>query len=281
MRNMKSFIKSAIFKPVLGAALLAAGFGLAMPASASESAAEAKQISWSFAGLFGTYDESQLQRGFQVFKEVCAGCHGAKLISFRNLAEEGGPGYSEDQVKALAATYTIADADAPDGERPGTPADRWPSPFTDQEAVDSFGIVPPDFSVLAKARSIHMGFPFWVFNYFTGYQEGGPDYIYNLLTSYEESPHGVEVPDGKYYYGYPGAALAMPPPLSDGLVDYQGSAPETVKQYAEDVSAFMMWMADPHLVARKEIGFRVLIFLFLFAGFMYLVKRKLFSNVAH
>lgn len=278
---MKSFIKSAVIKPVLGAVLVVAGLGLSMPAMASETTATPKQGNWTFAGLFGTYDENQLQRGFQVFKEVCAGCHGAKLIAFRTLAEEGGPGYSEDQVKALAATYTIADPEAADGERPGIPADRWPSPFTTQEAIDTFGIEPPDFSVLAKARSIHQPFPYWVFNYFTAYQEGGPDFIYSLLTSYEENPHGVEVPDGKYYYGYPGAALSMPPPLSDGLVDYEGDAPETVDQYAQDVAAFMMWMADPHMVERKATGFRVLIFLFLFAGFMYLVKRKLFSNVAH
>jgi len=166
------------------------------------------------------------------------------------------------------------------------PADRWPSPFaTEQDARDANGgALPPDFSVIAKARGIHKPFPFWVFNYITAYQEGGPDYIYNLLTNYhDEAPEGVSIPDGKFYNAFfTGNAISMPPPLSDGLVTYEDpNVPQTVDQYAEDVSAFLMWVADPHLVSRKELGFKVLIVLALFAGLMYLVKRKVWSSVPH
>lgn len=268
-------------------ALAIAGVMAMSPAHAAEGGGhEAELQSWSFAGLFGTYDKHQLQRGFQVFREVCANCHGANLIAFRTLAEEGGPEFSEAQVKALAAEYTIIDPDAVDGERPAVPADRWPSPFeTEQDARDANnGAYPPDFSVLAKARGIHQKFPFWAFNYFTGYQEGGPDYIYNLLVSYEDAPHGVEVGEGQAYNAYLGSGLSMAPPLDDELITYEGEGndvPLTVEQYAKDVSAFMMWMAEPHLVSRKQMGFRALIFLILFAGLMYLVKKKLWADVKH
>lgn len=279
MMKASKLFKGAIFGATLG---LLAG---AMPALSGEHGGkEAEVQSWTFAGLFGTYDVNQLQRGFQVFREVCSGCHSARLLAFRNLSEEGGPSFSEDQVKALAAEYTITDPELEEGERPAVPADRWPDPFaTELDAkASNGGIVPPDFSVLAKGRGIKQKFPYWAFNYFTAYQEGGPDFIYNLLVNFEDAPHGVDVPDGKYWNSFLGTAIAMPPPLFDGAVDYQGdSVPETVDQYSRDVAAFMMWMADPHLASRKQAGFRVLTFLFLFAGLMYLVKRKLWSDVAH
>ena len=269
-------------KTILAALALCGLF--AVPAQANEaSGVEPKFLPWSFSGLFGTYDVNQLQRGFQVFKEVCSSCHSANLLAFRNLSEEGGPHYSEEQVKALAATYTIADPEAEGGERPGIPADRWPSPFaTTQDAVDAFGVAPPDFSVLAKARSVARPGIGWVLNYFIAYQEGGPDYIYNLLTNYAEAPHDVTVGDGQYYNAFTGAVLAMAPPLTDELVSYEDeSVPQTVEQYATDVAAYMMWMAEPHLASRKELGFKVLIILSAFAVLMYLTKRKLWSNVPH
>lgn len=259
-------------------------FSIALGGSAALAAEEgghAELQSWSFGGLFGTYDEHQLQRGFQIFREVCANCHGANLIAFRNLSEHGGPGFSEEQVKALAATYMIADPDAEGGRRAGVAADRWPSPFdTEQDARDANGgALPPDFSVLAKARGIHQDFPFWAFNYFTAYQEGGADYIYNLLTNYHEATEGVEVPPGQYYNAFMGGTLAMAPPLEDGFVTYEGEgAPETLDQYSKDISAFMMWMADPHLAERKATGFRVLIILIVLAGLMYMVKRRIWAN---
>ncbi|VAW23254.1 Ubiquinol-cytochrome C reductase, cytochrome C1 subunit [hydrothermal vent metagenome] len=270
----------------LKAVLLAWTLGLSVaPAALAEAnKVPAVQQNWSFSGVFGTYDTNQLQRGFQVFKEVCAACHSANQLAFRNLSEPGGPSFPVDQVKAMAAEYFVRDPDAPDGERPATLADRWPSPYaTEKEARDAEGgALPPDFSVLAKARGIKQAFPFWVFNYFTPYQEGGADYIYNLMLNFTDPPKDAEVMDGQSYNAFFGGGLAMPPPLSDGIVEYQDpNVPQTVDQYAKDVSAFMYWLSDPHLETRKQIGFRVLIFLVVFAGLMYMVKRRLWSDVAH
>jgi ubiquinol-cytochrome c reductase cytochrome c1 subunit len=301
-------------KTILGALLVAAAFAVpvaaqetttpaaepavAEPAAAEPAAAEAsshatpqiEKQNWTFGGVFGTFDEHQLQRGFQVFREICASCHSARLLAFRNLSEEGGPGFSEAQVKALAATYEIADPDAEAGKRPGIAADHWPSPFAnDRDARDANGgALPPDLSVIAKARGTTQPFPWWILNYFTAYSEGGPDYIHALLNGYhEEAPAGFELPEGKYYNEvFPGHSIGMPPPLQDGLVTYETGAngetvPATVEQYSQDVSAFLMWVAEPHLVDRKETGFKVMAFLFLFAVLMYLVKRKLWSRVEH
>jgi len=281
-----------MFKNKFIAAAFAALVGLsAIPASAAEGdTPHIEKQSWSFAGIFGTYDQNQLQRGFQVFHEICANCHGARLMSFRNLAEPGGPEFSEAQVKALAAEYEVADPTVDGGTRPAVAADRWPSPFAnEQDARDANGgALPPDFSVLAKARGVHDAFPFWVFNYFTGYQEGGPDYIHALLNGYhDEAPEGFDLPDGKYYNDYfPGHAIGMAPPLSEGSVSYTPgedgvTVPETLEQYSEDVSAFMMWLAEPHLISRKQTGFSVLLFLVLFAGLMYATKRKIWSGIEH
>ena len=265
--------------------------GAAAPAAATPVVIPESEVEtqpWSFAGIFGRYDQNQLRRGFQVFKEVCSNCHSAHLFTFRNLEEDGGPAYSDAQVKALAATYTIADPSAPGGKRAGLPSDNWPAPFaTEQDARDANGgALPPDWSVLAKARGAKRAFPWWVFDYFTTYQEGGPDYIHALLNGYhDQPPAGFTLPPGKYYNDYfPSHSIGMPPPLSDGLVKYAPgpdgkTVPETVDQYSRDVAAFMMWLAEPGLDARKEAGFRVLIFLFLFAGLMWMVKRRLWSNV--
>lgn len=275
------------FSKIISAVLLAASTlsaGSAVAAGPSNGPDPVLQ-DWSFSGVFGKYDPAQLQRGFQVFQEVCSSCHSADLFAFRMLSKKGGTEYTEDQVKAIAAEYTVIDLEIEDGERPAIPADTWPNPFpTPLDAAGANnGVVPPDFSVLAKARNVPQKFPNWIGNYFTAYQEGGADYIYNLLVGYhEEPPHGVELGDGQYYNDhFPGHKISMGPPLSDELVDYEGSAPETVDQYAKDISAFMMWLAEPDMTARKELGFRVLLFLFLLTGMMYLVKRRLWSNVDH
>jgi len=278
---------------IIAAAALVAAIGMA-PAQAAEGGAHVERQSWSFGGIFGTYDTNQLQRGFQVFREVCASCHGANLLAFRNLMEPGGPEFSEAQVRALAAEYEVADATAEGGVRPAVPADRWPSPFANaQEAADANGgSVPPDLSVIAKARGVTDPFPTWIFNYFTAYQEGGSDYLHALLTGYHDevpatAPEGFELPEGKFYNDYfPGHAIAMGPPLADGSIDYAdaengASAPETLDQYATDVAAYLMWVADPHLVSRKQTGFIVLVFLVLFAGLMYGTKRKLWAGIEH
>jgi ubiquinol-cytochrome c reductase cytochrome c1 subunit len=267
--------------------------GLATPALAQEGSHATPHIekeSWSFGGIFGTYDTHQLQRGFQVFREVCSSCHSANLLAFRNLSEPGGPSFSEDQVKALAAEYEVADATAEGGVRAGVAADRWPNPFgSPQDAMDANGgIVPPDFSVLAKARGVKEDFPWWATNYFTGYSEGGPDYIHALLNGYhEEAPADFDLPDGKYYNDYfPGHAIGMAPPLFDGQVTYEVgegevAVPETLEQYSHDVAAFMMWLAEPHLVSRKQTGFVVLLFLVLFAGLMWATKRRIWAGIEH
>ncbi|WP_332700651.1 cytochrome c1 [Devosia sp.] len=276
-------------KTILAALALLAG--IAAPALAQDhSTPHIEKQGWSFAGIFGTYDQNQLQRGFQVYREVCSSCHGARLIAFRNLAEAGGPGFSEEQVKALATEYEVADAAAEGGVRTAVPADRWPSPFaTERDARDANGgALPPDFSVLAKARGVTDAFPFWVFNYFTGYSEGGPDYIHALLNGYhDEAPEEFELAEGKYYNDFfPGHAIGMAPPLQDGLITYavaegETEVPLTVEQYATDVAAFMMWMAEPHLAGRKQTGFVVLLFLVVFAGLMYATKRKIWAGIEH
>lgn len=282
--------KNILVALVIATGLAGAGAGAAM---AQEDALPVPQQHWTFSGPFGTFDRNQLRRGFQVFKEVCSNCHSANLFTFRNLEEEGGPQYSDAQVKALAATYTIKDPSAKGGSRPGIPSDYWPSPFpTEQDARDANGgALPPDFSVLAKARSVHQGFPFWVFNYFTTYQEGGADYIHAILTGFHDKPPAgltnadgtpFALPAGKYYNDYfPGHAISMPPPLSDGLVKYLGDGtpvPQTVDQYARDVATFMTWLSDPEMVPRKSAGLRVLSFLIVFAVMMWFVKQRIWRN---
>jgi len=245
-----------------------------------------KEESWSFAGPFGTYDKGQLQRGLKVYKEVCAACHSMNMVPFRTME---GLGYSEAQVKALAAEYTVQDGpnDAGDMfERPGLPSDHFPSPFANPQAAaaSNNGAAPPDFSLIAKARGATRGFPTFVFDIFTQYAEGGPDYIHSLLTGYDEQPPaGMEIAEGTHYNPYfmNGKSLAMAKPLSDGQVTYDDGAPQTVDQYARDVSAFLMYVAEPHLEERKKTGFRVIIFMVLFGGLVYMTKRRVWANVAH
>jgi ubiquinol-cytochrome c reductase cytochrome c1 subunit len=244
--------------------------------------------SWSFAGPFGKFDPAQLQRGYQVYKEVCSACHEAKYLVFRNLSGEGGPGFTEDEVKALAATFQIQDGPNEAGdmfERPGKPSDNFPHPFANPQAAAAAngGAIPPDLSMIAKARGAPRGLMWALVDFFTQYQEGGPDYVHALLTGYQDPPAGIEVPEGTYYNPYFLAAvsLKMPPPLSADAVTYSDGTPQTVDQYARDVSAFLMWAAEPHLVDRKRLGFEVFIFLVVFSGLMYLTKKKVWSKVAH
>ena len=239
-----------------------------------------RHVHWSFGGPFGHWDIGQLQRGFKVYREVCAACHSLDLVAFRNLEALG---YSEAQVKALAAEYEVTDGPNADGdmfERPAVPADRFPGPYANENAAAAVnnGAAPPDFSLLAKARAPERGFPTFIFDIFTAYAENGPDYIYSLLTGYEDAPEGVDVGDSHYNpYFIGGNTLAMAPPLSDDIVDYDDGTPQTVDQYSKDISAFMMWAAEPHLVERKSLGFKVMIFLLLFAGMLYLTKKKIWS----
>jgi ubiquinol-cytochrome c reductase cytochrome c1 subunit len=242
-----------------------------------------KHVEWSFAGPFGKFDPQQLQRGFQVYREVCAACHSLSYVAFRTLASEEGPHFTEEQVAALAAEYTIADTSIEAGERPGRASDVFP------EAPPYPGANPPDLSLIAKARAIMRGFPTFVFDAITQYQETGPDYIYSLLTGYEETPpDGMEIPEGQFYNPYfvSGPSIAMPPPLSDGLVTYAqnqdetdvNDVPETVDQYSRDVAAFLMWTAEPHMVNRKSMGLTVMIYLIILAGLVYYTKKRVWAE---
>lgn len=244
-----------------------------------------KELDWSFAGPFGHYDKGQLQRGLKVYTEVCSACHSMKLVPFRTLQDLG---YSDAQVKAFAANYEVQDGPDANGEmftRKAVPSDHFPSPYPNVEAAaaSNNGAAPPDFSLIAKARGVTRGFPRFIFDLFTQYQEGGPDYIYSLLTGYEEPPAGFQVPESSHYNPYFNAAavFAMPKPLSDDQVTYDDGSPQTVDQYAKDVSAFLMWAAEPHLEERKRTGFMVMVFLLIFTGLIYLTKKSIYANKEH
>ena len=274
----------AIARTIVAFALASAAF--ALPARAQDHETPNPPMNrWSFAGPFGKFDRGQLQRGFKVYREVCQVCHALKLVAFRTLADPGGPGFTTAQATAIAAEYQVKGEPDEQGEvkdRPGRLADTFPPPFpNDQAARARYNAVPPDMSVIAKARGYERGFPRWVGDFFTQYQEQGPDYITALLQGYRDSPPpGITLPAGGFYNEYfPGHSIAMPPPLTDGRVEYTDGSPQTVQQYAKDISAFLMWTAEPHLEARKRIGFQVMVFLLVFAGLMYFTKKKVWKEV--
>jgi len=242
-------------------------------------------LSWSFAGPFGKFDQAQLQRGYKVYKEVCSACHSMNLVHYRNLTDPGGPGFSVAQAAALAAEIQVKDGpnDAGDMfERPGRIADRFPSPFPNENAARTAngGAAPPDLSLMAKARGYERGFPQFIFDAFTQFQEKGPNYIHALLTGFEDTPpQGFALPEGSFYNRYfPGHAIKMPNPLSDDQITYDDGTPQKVDQYATDVAAFLMWAAEPKLEERKRIGFQVMIFMVVFAGLLYFTKRAVWAD---
>jgi cytochrome c1 len=205
-------------------------------------------------------------------------------LAFRNLAEPGGPGYSPAQAAAVAADYRIKDIDdsGQPTERPGRAADYFPKPFPNEAAARAAngGAAPPDMSVLAKARTYERGFPWWMLDMLTQYQEHGPDYIAALLNGYEDAPKDFQLPPGAYYNKYfPGHAIKMPKPLQDGQVAFDDGSPQTVEQYAKDISAFLAWAAEPHMEDRKRIGLQVMVFLLIFAGLLYFTKKKVWTEV--
>ncbi len=269
-------------------ALVAAGsllLGGTDNARAADHGATPPSLSWSFAGPFGKFDQAQLQRGLKVYKEVCSACHGLSLVAFRNLADPGGPGYSAAQAAAFASEYKMQDGPNDSGdmfERPGRPADYFPSPFPNEQAAraSNGGAFPPDLSLIAKARGYERGFPQFIFDAFMQFQEKGPNYIDALLQGYEEKPPaGFNLPEGSHYNRiFPGHAIKMPKPLSDGQVTYDDGSPATVQQYAKDVSAFLMWTAEPHLEARKRLGLQVMVFLIALSLLLYFTKRKVWAN---
>jgi ubiquinol-cytochrome c reductase cytochrome b/c1 subunit len=269
-------------------ALMVAGgllFGGAESARAAEGAPKPPAQKWSFAGPIGKFDRGALQRGLKVYKEVCASCHGLSFVAFRNLAESGGPGYSVAQAAAFASEYKVKDGPNDQGdmfERPGRPADYFPSPFPNEQAARAAngGAFPPDLSLITKARSYGRGFPMFLIDFFTQYQEQGPDYVVALLEGYEDKPPaGFNLPAGSYYNKYfPGHAIKMPKPLNDGQVTYDDGSPATVAQYAKDVTTFLMWAAEPHMEARKALGLQVFVFLILLTVLLYFTKKKVWAN---
>lgn len=267
----RSIRKTAGYVRAGAVALVAIGVAAALPARAAEEAHPPKSVSFSFDGPFGLFDRGQLQRGYKVFVEVCASCHSLDFVAFRNLSERGGPEFTPAQVRVLAADFPREVVDGPDDfgdmfERPGRPSDTIPPPFANEAAAraSNNGAFPPDLSVLAKAR------------------ENGPAFIYSVLAGYEDAPAEIEVREGLYYNPYfPGGQIAMPPPLSDDVVEYTDGAPMTVEQYSKDVTAFMMWTAEPKMEERKRIGFQVVIFLVVFGVLLYFTKQKLWRAVEH
>lgn len=285
-------------------------FGLAALASAAQAAGgggpEYDRQAWTFAGFpivgkGGYFDNNQLQRGFLVYKEVCSSCHGMKLVPFRALSEKGGPEFPEAGVKSLAASYKVVDGPNDQGKmfkRPGLLSDIIPGPFSnDQEARSANnGALPPDFSVLAKARGIEVERPFYmvpsamVRDIVTGYQEAGPDYIYAVLTGYAKVPAGFKNLDGSEFKlgdglnfntHFPGYQIGMTNPLLDGQVKYTDGTPATVANYARDVTAFMAWAADPKLEERKRLGILAIAYLMITALLLYFAKKSVWSKIPH
>ena len=234
--------------------------------SSEEVKSEFIKTKWSFEGIFGTFDRASLQRGYQVYQEVCSGCHSVQHLSYRNLSEKGGPEFSTEEAKAIAAQFEVEDGPNSDGEmfmRPGRLSDKFVKPYPNVEASTAAngGAYPPDMSVLAKARA------------------GGADYIYSLLLGYEEAPTGFELDDGVYYNKYmPGNKIKMSAPLSDGLVEYSDSTQATTAQMAKDVTTFLVWAAEPHLEAQHRMGFKAIIYLIILFTLVYMSKQKVWSQ---
>mgnify|MGYP002025563758 CR=1 FL=1 len=228
---------------------------------------ELLKTDWSFKGLFGKFDRGSLQRGYQVYSEVCASCHSMKYLSYRNLSEKGGPEFSVEQAKAIAASFEITDGPNADGEmftRPGKLSDKFLMPYAnDKEAqAANGGAYPPDMSVLAKARS------------------GGADYLYSVLLGYEEPPSGITLDDGVYYNKYIyGNNIKMAKPLDDDLVEYSDGTIASEEQLAKDVVTFLVWAAEPHLETRHRMGFKVIVYLIILTILVYFSMKKIWSRI--
>ena len=222
---------------------------------------------WTFKGLFGKFDRASLQRGYQVYTEVCAACHSMKYLSYRNLSEKGGPEFSVAQAKAIAASFEVTDGPNADGEmfqRPGKLSDKFVMPYENVKAAEAAngGAYPPDMSVLVKARG------------------GGVDYIYSLLQGYEEAPSGMVLDDGVHYNKYMyGNKIKMSAPLSDGIIEYSDGTNPSVEQMSKDVTTFLMWAAEPHLEARHQMGFKAIVYLIILTTLVYFSMKKIWSRV--
>ena len=255
---MKSFNK------ILSLLILIAGASFS--ASSAEKA-EYLKTDWSFKGLFGKFDRAALQRGYQVYTEVCSSCHSMKYLSYRNLAEKGGPEFTEEQAKAIAASFEVKDGPNSDGEmftRPGKLSDKFVMPYENVKAAQAAngGAYPPDMSVLVKARG------------------GGVDYVYSLLQGYEDPPADIILDDGVHYNKFMyGNKIKMANPLSDGLVEYADGTNASVEQMSKDVTTFLMWSAEPHLEARHKMGFKAIVYLIILTILVYFSMKRIWSRV--
>jgi len=224
------------------------------------------ETNWTFDGLFGTFDRASLQRGYQVYTEVCSGCHSVQHLSYRNLSEKGGPEFSADEAKAIASQFEVEDGPNSDGEmfvRSARLSDKFVKPYPNVEASTAAngGAYPPDMSVLAKART------------------GGADYIYSLLLGYEDTPEGFELDDGVYYNKYmPGNKIKMSEPISDGIVEYADGTEPTKEQVAKDITAFLVWASEPHLESQHRMGFKTIVYLIILITLVYISKQKIWAR---
>ena len=256
---MKNLFKSVLFFTIF----LIYGFH----SVAAEKSHELLSPGWSFKGFFGKFDRASLQRGYQVYTEVCAACHSIKYLSYRNLSQQGGPEFSEEQAKIIASQFEVTDGPNSEGEmftRAGRLSDKFVGPYANEKAAIAAngGAYPPDMSVLVKAR------------------QGGADYIYSVLMGYEDPPSGITLDDGVYYNKYmPGNNIKMAKPLSAGAVEYFDGTDASEEQMAKDVVAFLAWAAEPHLEARHKIGFRAIIYLLIITILVYFSMKKLWSRI--
>ena len=228
---------------------------------------ELLRVDWSFKGVTGKFDRSSLQRGYQVYTEVCSSCHSLRLLSYRNLGEKGGPEFSITEVKNIASSFEVTDGPDSQGEmftRPGRPSDRFVSVYPNVESATAAngGAYPPDMSVLVKSR------------------KGGADYIYSVLMGYDDPPQGFKLDEGVYYNKYmDGKKIKMAKPLMEGIISYSDGTNATEEQMAKDVTAFLTWAAEPHLEARHKTGLKVIIFLIIFTLLVYFSMKRIWSRI--
>ena len=263
MRQFSSKILGKLAGPAMAAALVFSGAQVSHAAGDYETPLD---LQWGWEGPFGTFDRAALQRGFQVYKEVCAACHGMQYLKYRNLGDEGGPGFSEAEVKAIAAQYEVTDGPNADGdmfERPAEPKDTFKYPFENEQLgrLANNGAYPPDLSLMTKGRDY------------------GADYVYSLFLGYEDAPADMQMQPGMNFNKYfPGYQIAMAQPLYADSIEFADGTEATVEQMAKDVTTFLHWAAEPKLEARKSTGFVVMTFLVILAGLLYFTQRKIWSD---
>jgi len=264
---------------IAAAAVFALSTGTAQAAGGGEYHPDLKDQSWSFEGFFGQYDKAQLRRGFQIYNEVCSSCHGLRLVAYRNLMDIG---FTEDQVKEIAAEKEVRVAHNDIGEelnedgeffvRPAKPSDRFVNPYAnDAAAIDANGALPPDLSLIAKAR---VGGPQYLYSFLTGYMDEVPEVVASQKGFSANEDKAFNIYFGGYY-------SSMPPQIADELVEYEDGTPMTADQHAKDIVAFLNWASEPELDQRKSLGLKVMLFLLVLTAMLYALKRKIWADVKH